>query len=423
MKNAAIMTIGNELLAGKIINSNATFLAQKFNEYGFRVTSLISIADDRQIIGREVTRLLQENDLVVVSGGLGPTDDDITVESIAGLLGRKLTVDKNISAKIQSLFRARNIPMTKDNEKQAMVVEGSTVITNAEGLAPGSLIQVHDGKYIMLMPAVPREMRSIISSDEAKSVLGVDPHHESVITFKIFKVLNVSESRINELIREPLARAGDVEFGSYPQDDSIHIHLTGKGTSARACREQYKVLIESIRAILKNNIYAEDDETAEALVIKNLAAERKSIFVVEGLTGGLVSYQLMKIPGSSCCYSGGMIVGNGTSAGDLGMSQEEYETHGAMSENFVKKAAMHIKTNKGVDLCLCITGQADSDGSNGTYPSGTVSIALASASGVVSGTFIVPGKREMAQKRASLLALHMVNLSVQHKPVVLATPW
>lgn len=418
MKNVAIVTIGNELLAGKIINTNATFLAQKLSEYGFRVRSLLSIADNTDAIQREVRRLLQENDLVVVSGGLGPTDDDITVESIAGLLDKKLILDEEIFSKIQSLFRARNIAMTKNNEKQAMIVEGSTVIPNTEGLAPGSLITTQDGRQLLLLPAVPRELRSIVSSDEARSVLGVTPGHEAVITFKIFKVLNISESRINELIREPLAQAGDVGFGSYPQDDSIHIHLTGKGISAEACRMRYKVLIESIRKILKNNVYAEDDETMGALVVQNLEAVKKTIFIIEGFTGGLVSYSIIKMPGSSRCYGGGMIIFNAESAGDLGISREEYEAHGAAGEYFVRKAAMYMKTKKGVDLCLCVCGESGPDDSSGGYPAGTAYIALAADTGVFANTFVVPGKREMAQKRASLLALHMVNLFITNKPVV-----
>ncbi len=421
MKNVAIVTIGNELLAGKIINSNASFLAKKFNEYGFRVSSLLSIADEKEDIKEEVKRLLKENDLVVVSGGLGPTDDDITVESIADLLGKKLVLDEKNFMKVQSLFRARNISMSKSNEKQAMIVEGSTVITNAEGLAPGSLINTKDGKQLLLLPAVPRELRSIVSSDEAKSVLGVIPGHESVITFKIFKVLNISESKINELIREPLARAGDVEFGSYPQDDSIHIHLTGKGKDTEECRERYKTLIGTIRKILKNNIYAEDDQTIESLVVKNLIKSSKTIFVVEGHTGGLVSYNLIKMPASSRCYSGGMIIYNADPTGDLRITREEYETHGAASEYFVKKAALNMKTKKGVDLCLCINGDIGQGDSTDAYPMGTAYIALATDTGIFANTFVVTGKREMAQKRSSLLALHMVNLYITNKPVTIAT--
>ncbi len=421
MKNVALVTIGNELLAGKILNSNASFLAQKFNEYGFRVSSILSIADDKEIIKHEIGRLLHENDLVVVSGGLGPTDDDITVESIAELLGKKLALDEKAFSKVQSLFQARNIPMTKDNEKQAMIVEGSTVIPNAEGLAPGSLITTNDGKQLMLLPAVPRELRSIVSSDKAKTVLGVSPHHDAIITFKIFKVLGIAESRINELIRAPLALAGDVGFGSYPQDDSIHIHLTGKGKNTEECRIQYKTLIESIRKILNNNIYAEDDETVESLVVKNLAAGNKSLFVIEEYTGGLVSYNLIKMPGASCCYRGGMIIYNTESIGDLGISRQEYDTYGAVSEYFVKKAAMHMKTKKGVDLCLCVCGQAGPDSSTNDYPAGITYIALAADTGVFANKFIVSGKREMAQKRSSLLALHMVNLYVTNKPLAPAT--
>ena len=420
MKNVALVTIGNELLAGKIINSNATFLARKFSEYGFRVTSILSIADDREMIQHEVGRLLHGNDLVVVSGGLGPTDDDITVESVAGLLNKKMVLDEKIVAKVQSLFRARNIPMTRENEKQAMIIEGATVITNTEGLAPGSLTTTQDGKQLLLLPAVPRELRSIVSSDEAKSVLGVSPGHESVITFKIFKVLGISESRINELIRASLARARDVEFGSYPQDDSIHIHLTGKGTGAGECRERYKVLIESIRTILKNNIYAEDDETIESLVVDNLAAGKKSIFVVEGYTGGLVSYNLAKMPGSTCCYRGGMIIYNTALTGDLGISREEYEAHGAASESFAKKAAMHIKAKEGVDLCLCVSEQEAAAGPAKDYPAGTAYVALATDTGVFANKFVATGKREMAQKRTALFALHMVNLYCTNKPVAIA---
>ncbi len=421
MKNVALVTIGNELLAGKILNSNATFLARKFNEYGFRVSAILSIADDREIIRHEVGRLLRKNDLVVVSGGLGPTDDDITVESIAALLDRKLVLDEKIFAKVQSLFRARNIPMTKDNEKQAMLVDGAIVITNAEGLAPGSLITTQEGKQLLLLPAVPRELRSIVASDETKSVLGVTPGHESVITFKIFKVLGISESRINELIRDSLVRAGDVEFGSYPQDDSIHIHLTGKGQNADECRTRYNVLIESIRNILNNNIYAEDDETIESLVVKNLAAGKKSLFVIEGYTGGLVSYNLIKLPGASCCYRGGIILYDTGSIDDLGISRDEYETYGATSEYFVKRAATHVKDKKGVDLCLCVSGQAGPDGPPRNYPAGTTYVALATDTGVFASTFVAPGKRELAQKRTSLFALHMINLYLTNQPVAIAT--
>lgn len=421
MKKVALVTIGNELLAGKILNSNSSFLAQKFNEYGFRVSSILSIADDKEIIKHEVGRLLDENDLVVVSGGLGPTDDDITVESIAGLLDKNLILDEKSFSKLQSLFRARNISLSKDNEKQAMIIEGSTVILNTEGLAPGSLIPVNNGKHLLLLPAVPRELRAIVSSDEAKNVLGVSPHHDAIITFKIFKVLGISESRINELIRAPLARAGDVEFGSYPQDDSIHVHLTGKGKNTEECRILYKTLIESIRKILKNNIYAEDDETVESLVIKNLAAGKKSIFVIEEFTGGLVSYNLIRMPGASCCYRGGMIIYDAESIGDLGISRQEYDTHGTASEYFVKKAALHMKTIKGVDLCLCVCGQTGPDSSTDAYPAGTTYIALAADTGVFANKFVVSGKREMAQKRSSLLALHMVNLYVTNKPLAIVT--
>lgn len=413
---AAILTIGNELLLGKTIDTNSAYLAETLTNLGYSVSQSVTVGDDSEDIIKAVRELLAQHDFLAVCGGLGPTDDDVTLESVAAAIERPIVIDAASQNKLKLRFADRGIPMPPSNVKQACIIEGAATLDNAIGLVPGSLVELDQGKRLILLPGVPREIRSILETDTAVRRLARPDSPVRRITFKRFKLSGITESGANDLLGPlmgGLLRVG-VEIGYYASSRDVQVHMINKGTSAADCLERFAPQVQTVRGALAEYIYAEDHETIETVVADALRRTGKTIYLIEGHTGGLISMLLTSLPGSSEYFKGGSVIYGLDDPLLLEHTSAEARADGAINSAVAQQLTRRLRAVHKVDLCLFCFGLAGPSSGSSNLPVGTTLIGLSSSAGDCLCWQVCPGDREVVRWRAALLALHHLLRALKH---------
>ena len=375
--NIGILTIGNELTSGRIQDTNSALIARAAQEQGWKVAAMLSVGDEDAAIHEALDYLLARADAIVVTGGLGPTADDMTTAAIARAFGLPLRVDESVLAHIHDLFAKRRFPWTENNAKQAVFPEGAEVIPNPVGTAAGFAVR-RGGKIVAVIPGVPGEAKRMLPEGVVplfrKAFPEAAPHVET-LTFKLY---GLSESTVDVAVADADLASLGISVGFYPNFPENHLVLTARTASAEEAAVKLREAGARVEARLAKNIFAHGQETLEGIVAALLTEKRMKLAVAESCTGGLITDRLTDVPGSSDFLERGVVTySNAAKTALLGVPETVISAHGAVSEETARLMAEGVRRLAGTDLGLAVTGIAGPAGGTEAKPVGTTFIALA----------------------------------------------
>ena len=410
-----IITIGNELTSGAVQDANTAFIAREFHLQGWPVTVTISVGDDEEMIKKALDFILPLTDAVIVTGGLGPTADDITTVAMARAFNLPVAVDERILGHIKSIFARYGLNWTENNAKQAVFPHGAEIIDNPTGTAAGFLLR-REGKVIAVIPGVPAEVQRMIPEGVIPALRRSFPEDVTHLAVRTLKIFGLSEAAVDKAVAD-VDLAG-VEIGFYPRFPENHIVLSCRDPhdANKAWSRLQAVEMEVCRRIGRY-VFARDEETLEEAVANLLRKQGRTIAVAESCTGGLITDRLTDIPGSSAYLERGLITYSNRSKMELlDVPDAVLRTYGAVSEETARLMAEGVRRLAGTDLGLATTGIAGPDGGSEAKPVGTVYIALADEAGTVCRQFAYRWNRRRIKVISSQAALLMVKRNLIGEP-------
>jgi len=402
---AEIVSIGTEILLGEILDSNSQYLASRLPALGIDLYYKHTVGDN---LGRLVEVLgvaWNRADLVLTTGGLGPTEDDLTREAIAEVLREPLRVDPDLEAWVRSIFARRPTPMPERNVKQAWLVPSARAIPNPRGTAPGWWVE-RDGKVLIAMPGPPAEMNRMWEMEVAPEL--ERRHTGVVLVTRTLKTSGLGEGSVDEML-SPLLKSTNPSIGIYARADGIHVRFAAKAATADEAREMIEPLEEEARRILAPAVWGADSDTFESIIGEMLADRGLTLAVMESCTGGLFSDVLTNVPGSSR-YFRGAIVSYATDVKEMmGVDASVIAEHGVVSAETAAAMATAARERLGADIGIGITGVAGPDPQEGA-PVGQVHIALDDGrpGPPPSISYVFAQSREAIKRRAVTQALHLL---------------
>jgi nicotinamide-nucleotide amidase len=411
-----VVTIGDELLLGFTIDTNGAHLSRKLAEQGVTVVRRTSVGDDTATIVRAVREALDRTGIVITTGGLGPTTDDVTREAIAQVFGRELRVDDTHLEWMRDRWRKRfGRDMPESNRRQAMIPEGARRLDNKHGSAPGILIEDDRGRFVVTLPGVPRELRGMVDDTLVPLLRERGCGSGQCIKSLTLRTTGIAESLLQDQLRDVktadgviLSEAKDLQFAYLPGVDGVDLRLT---VHARTTLEADARLTEASRAlrhVVGPSIYGENDSDLARVLLDACRSRNMHIAVAESCTGGLLGARLTSIPGSSDVVIGGVIAySNDVKVRDLGVSQSALDAHGAVSEAVVRQMAQGAQKRFGVELALAVTGIAGPDGGTPDKPVGLVWICAALGDRVEPRKIQSWGDRQEVRHRAAQAAMEL----------------
>jgi len=406
---ATIITIGDEILIGQIVDTNSAWLSAELNKQGIEVLEIKSIADSPREISTTLDNVSSEADLVFMTGGLGPTKDDITKKTLADWFHTELVTDAQTLETIRSRFMARGLEVPASSFDQALVPKMCTVLRNSMGSAPGMWF-TKDKTHYFSMPGVPFEMKAIFS-EEITPILtkfsgAVPIVHKTVMT------QGVGESKLMGMIgswEEGLSSA-NLKLAYLPSVGSVRLRVSGKGIDARQRVDQK---VNELIPLIENYVYGFDDQPIESAIGELLAVQGLTISTAESCTGGYIAHLLTSVSGSSQYFEGSVVsYSNNVKKNQLGVDPEMLKQHGAVSEQVAKQMAAGVMALLGTDIGVATTGIAGPTGGSDAKPVGTVWIAIASKRGVEAELFRMGNQRNHNIRRTALQALQMVRKQI-----------
>lgn len=403
--NVSILSIGEELVFGQIADTNAAYMASRLWEKGLKVVEIRVVGDDLNNIVSAIKDLTEKSSVLLLTGGLGPTDDDLTRNAIAKALGVGLKESGESLQQIKARFKAINHPMSDKNKVQAMLPEGASGIKNDYGTAPGIEAEI-DGCCCFAMPGVPVEMKNMFDNFILPKI-GNDGQNTTLI--KELKLFGIGESTVGEKIASLMVRGRNPNVGTRVSESIIAVRVIANSKSRE---EAEKLLLsdeEEIRSLLGEYIFGEDGDTPESVIVKKLSASGKTLAIAESCTGGLISKLITDIPGSSAVLLESFITyTNAAKVKRLGVKEEALEKFGAVSEDTAKQMAEGVRYVSGASYGIGVTGIAGPSGGTEEKPVGLVYIAISGDFGVECRECRFVQNRETNRKRAANTALAML---------------
>ena len=412
LRQAAIVAVGSELLTPSKLDTNSLHITEQLNRLGIDVAVKAVVGDSRDQLAHTISAMLERVDLLVLCGGLGPTDDDVTREAVAQALHRPLSEDEAITARLYERFKARGfaMPMPEINRRQAMVPAGAIVIENTKGSAPGLWID-HDGKSVVLLPGPPRELKPMLAVLVEGPLRGRTSGEP--LARRIVRIAGRIESHVDEalqpLYHEWVGASPPIAATILAALGSIELHLSARASSAAAVDEALNTAVRRVVDVIGADVYSTDGRTLEHVVGDLLAAKGLHIGAAESCTGGLITSRLTDVPGSSRYVDQSVITySNEAKTELLGVPPELLTAHGAVSEPVALAMADGIRGRARADVGVGVTGIAGPTGGTAEKPVGMVVVAVVTASERRCRTFRFYGERELVKFQASQAALDMV---------------
>ena len=402
-----LIFVGTELLLGQIINTNAAYLGENLASLGVDLYHSSVIGDNLDRIKEAIQIALDRSDLVLITGGLGPTFDDITREGIAAAIGREMIYDPQVMAQIEKHFKRVKHPILPIHHRQAYVLsEGCQVVPNPIGSAPGLIIEA-GGKWIIAMPGVPREMKRMCEDTIFAWVS--EKAGKGVIKSKVLKVCGMGESMVANELQEIVGSLTNPTIAFLARPSEVSVRITAKASDSDEASRMLTVVADQIKEKLRENVFTEDDQTMEQVVGSLLSARHSTLAIAESCTGGLISDRITDVPGSSDYFKGTVVAySNQIKLDLLNVSREDLDRHGAVSSPVAIQIAQSVRTLAKADYGLGITGIAGPTGATPQKSVGLVYVGLASHHGAYSEEFRFAGDRVIIKRRASQMALDML---------------
>lgn len=402
-----ILVIGDELTSGMTVDTNSSFIASELNAQGWRVSAVMAVGDDENAIKGGLEYLFGISGALVVTGGLGPTVDDITTEAVAGAFGLDLYTDEAVLERLKERFDRIGLPWTENNAKQAMFPEGAAIIDNPVGTACGFLIE-RDDRPVAVMPGVPGEAKKMLS-DGVIPLFREKIEWREHVTKKTIKVFGLTESQIDQALSYEDMEIPGVSVGFYPRFPEIRLVVTSRGEDGGLAEENLRVACERIERQLSRYIFGYGDDTMEGVAAGLLTGRKLTLSVAESCTGGLITDRLTDVPGSSVFLERGVVTYSNTSKVELlGVPASIIESHGAVSEDVAILMAEGVKKLAGTDIGLATTGIAGPTGGTEEKPVGTVFVALSTGRGTTCRRFQFRWDRRRIKEMTSQIALNML---------------
>lgn len=433
---ATILSVGDELVLGQTVDTNSAWISQQLAAVGCDVAAHATVPDDLDAIRRAVARFAGECDFLIVSGGIGPTEDDLTRQALAAVMATPLELNETWLARLHEFFDKLGRPMPETNKVQAMIPRGARMIENTNGTAAGidATLGVAASGHprecrVFVMPGVPKEMKAMFTRD-------VLPHVSArtggaVILSRTLHTFGMGESWVAENLGPQMMRGRNPSVGTTVSHGIVSLRINARYPSRDEAQRELDAATRACEAALGDLIYGADNVTLAAVVAGLLAPARKTVATAESCTGGLLAKMLTDVPGSSDYFTQGWVTYSNLAKHErLGVSTEMLNVYGAVSEPVVTAMARNARRLAKTDYALSISGVAGPGGGSAAKPVGTVCIALASQlkpdlrgdaryfdSAVTARTFTFPGDREMVRDRSAKMALTMLRFQLLGKPL------
>ena len=403
---AEIISIGTELLMGELTDTNATFIASRLPALGIQLHWVSQVGDDLDMLSSTISRGLERSDVIFTSGGLGPTQDDLTREATAKALGEEMRVRDDLLEDLKENFRRRGAEMPATNIKQATIIPSAQSIPNIRGTAPGWWVE-REGKYIVTMPGPPAELQGIWQDEVVPRLLKV-VRGEVILTRNI-KTSGVSEGGIDEMVTQYLGKDNPY-LGIYSKADGIHLRIIARSATEEEARTLIRPVEEGITSVLGPHIWGYDDETPEQAVGQRLLDKGLTLATMETCTGGLLANNISEVPGSSSYFKRGIVVSGKESAIASGVPTAILEEYGMVSPQAAEGMAQAARSGGGIsaDIGLGVAGVLGPEDLEGKPP-GTYHIAIAMGGDTEDTVRHIPGRlpprRQVIRRRVSSTAL------------------
>ncbi|MFW6309047.1 MAG: competence/damage-inducible protein A [bacterium] len=398
-----IISIGTEILLGDVVDTNAAYLARNLTELGYDINYMNTVGDNKSRIVNTIQRCLERADILITTGGLGPTTDDITRSAVAESMDCPLYTDDNLVKMIKDYFAERNYELTPNNLRQAQLPRGAEPLINNRGTAPGILLEKED-KVVISLPGVPREMKDIFQNQ-------VFPYLKNLsgetIKSRVLKFFRIGESSLETELEDIFVSQTNPTLALLADRGEVKLRITAKAESQEACEKMISRAEEKIRDRVGKYIYTTDNTNLPELVGEGLTDRGQTIALAESCTGGLIGNRITDIPGSSDYFLGGIIAySNRIKENILGVKRESLEKYGAVSKQVAREMAVGIRKNYDSDFGLSVTGIAGPGGGTEEKPVGLVYVSVAFPGGINSYQLNLEGNRLKNKWMTSQYALY-----------------
>ncbi|MBA3704585.1 MAG: competence/damage-inducible protein A [Bacteroidetes bacterium] len=421
---AEIITIGDEILIGQIVDTNSAFIATLLNMNGVSVKQISSVSDNREHILKALDEAKERADIIIITGGLGPTKDDITKKTLCDYFKTTMRFDETVYQDVVNIFASYGKDVTPINRKQAEVPEICSIIRNYNGTAPGMWFDAN-GKVFISLPGVPYEMKAMMQEQvipKIKKQFKLPAiYHKTVLT------QGLGESYLSELISdwEDSLATDNIKLAYLPSPGMVRLRLSTKGNDEKKLRSTVDKKIEELKVLIAEyiygyEIYGEEKESLEQMVGRLLRNKKKTLSTAESCTGGYISHLITTVPGSSNYYIGSIIsYSYGVKEKELGVSKQLLEKHGAVSQPVVEQMAKAIREKYKTDYSIAASGVAGPGGGTDEKPVGTVWIAIATTDKVVSQKFLFGKDRQRNIHKTAAAALNMLRKELEESSFAL----
>jgi nicotinamide-nucleotide amidase len=403
--NAEIIAVGSELLTPTRLDTNSLFLTDELNGLGVEVTTKYVVGDHRDHVADVVRRAISRSEIVILSGGLGPTEDDITRDAVAQAIDRRLIFHPEIADQLEQRFRRMNRKMSEVNRRQAFIIEGAEILPNDNGTAPGQWID-ESHACIILLPGPPHELKAMFARQCQPRLARVVPRQ--VIRTLLLRVAGMAESDLDQTISPIYKKYDNPVTTILAGEGDIQVHLRVRGANEQEAAALLAEVAGPIEMLLGDRVYSRNGDPLEAVVGELLKKRLATLAVAESITGGLLAQRITSVPGSSNYFVGGFLTySNKMKTELLGVSEETLERYGAVSQETAEAMAAGARRRTGSAFALSITGEAGPDPIE-SVPIGTVYVGLADAAGCQVAHRLFPGDRPRIRVFATQMALDML---------------
>ena len=404
--NAEILAVGSELLTPQKLDTNSLWLTQELNDLGVEVVQKMVIGDDRARLSDAVTAALKRSEIVIITGGLGPTEDDVTRDAVAAALGRGLQFRQDLCDAIAARFARMKRKMAENNTRQAFLIDGADPLDNDRGTAPGQWIAV-DGRAVILLPGPPGELKRVWEQQVRERLLAMLP--KLVIRTLFWRVAGMGESDLDQLIAPVYTKYSNPVTTILAAAGDIQIHLRARCATAAEAEALLSEVAGQMEPLLGDRLYSKDGRGLEEHVIAMLRERKQTVCVAESATGGLVAQRLTSVPGSSHAFVGGFLTyTDEVKRTVLGVSDAVLANYGAVSEPVAHAMAEGARERFGADYAISVTGFAGPEGGTEENPVGTVYVGLAARDAAIVKRFQFPGDRARVRTFAAQWALDLL---------------
>ena len=407
---AEIICVGTELLLGNIVNTNAAYLAEKLAGAGLDCYYQTVVGDNVERLAGVLKCAMERSDVILLSGGLGPTEDDLTKETVAEVCGKNLSVDDHSMERIAEFFAVRDIQPTENNWKQAMVPEGAKVLDNDNGTAPGIILETEKNR-IVLLPGPPAEL---VPMFEQQVLPYLDTLTPGVICSQMVKLCGVPESQVEDTLKDLIDGQTNPTIATYAKTGEVHIRVTASGEDTKAAGKAIKPVVKELKSRFRADIYSTKAETTlEMAVADLLMANDLTVTTAESCTGGMIAARIINVPGVSECYKAGLVTySNKAKRKILDVNKATLKKYGAVSKETAKEMAMGGVFATDADICVAVTGLAGPDGGSEEKPVGLVYMACYMNDQVTVEKYQFKGNRAKIREQSVVKALDLLRRTI-----------